>query len=358
MSTTSPFSAIIADSSRLGSVMLERLLAPLLDVTVCADNAALDLALRQQPAALMIAHQWPGLESLLAGLRQKNPALAILLMASPESDAARLAKLSSQFDAGVIYRPYELRQVMRELLLLLSVGNGDTEHPTTDSAAVDIPDPLDMVERDQAFCRRHQLPHALLALRIDEYESLAGQLGQEVVDQSEARLFTLISNSLRREDHICQRGAGGLIVSLPGTPVAGARVLAHRLCQQVEEADLGGSLELVAGIHFLANNSDESIDDAIQQARATGELASRADHLPVLVSEAACEALDQLAPPVLQEEDAQDSDWQEMDALFDDDVEQRRQAMQRLAALLRRLDENTRMTLIDELLLASSMPDA
>lgn len=335
--------------------MLERLLAPLLEVTVCTDSAALDLALRQQPSLLMIAHQWPGLDSLLAGLRNKHPALTLLLMASPESDAARLAQLSSQFEAGVIYRPYELRQVMREILALVNSGK------TSDGAAVEtieLPHAFDTVERDQAFCQRHQLPHALLALRIDEYQSLGSQLGHTTIEQAEARLFTLVSNNLRREDHICLRDPGSLMLSLPGTPVAGARVLAHRLCQQVEEADLGASLELVAGIHFLAKNSNESLDAAIQQARTTCELASRADNLPVLVSEAACEALDQLAPPVLQEDDAeQDGGWQDIDALFDDDSERRRQAMQRLATLLRRLDESTRMTLVDELLLASAMPE-
>jgi hypothetical protein len=50
--------------------------------------------------------------------------------------------------------------------------------------------------------------------------------------------------------------------------------------------------------------------------------------------------------------------WQHLSVLLDKEaaiisVE----AMQQLSVILRRLDENSRMTLVDELLMASAMPD-
>jgi GGDEF domain-containing protein len=366
------FSVVIADSSRLGSVMLERLLAPLLDVVVCPDEASLDLALRRRPAMLMVANLWPGLDGLLTDVTGSGGP-AVILMASPDSDAARIASLSTRFGTGVIYRPYEARQVMREMLGLLS-----TEATTIPTATEVVPvlatthDPLEMVQRDQAFCRRHHLPHSLLALRIDEYASLQQQLGADGLAQAENSICTIITDSLRREDHLCEQAPGRLVLSLPGTPPQGARVLAHRLCQQIqnqeiEAAGLMSHFALLAGIHVVGTGQD--LADDIAQAISASELANSEDGLTVLLTDSACDQLSSATPPLLKsgEDDfsgvaphatqAQDP-WQHIAAMLDEsDAETSRDAMQQLTGLLRRLDEDARMTLVDELLLASAMPD-
>ena len=362
----SSFSVVIADSSRLGSVMLERLLAPLLDVQVCTDAGGLDTSLQQSPSVLMIANQWPGLEALLSGLAARLPALGIVLMASPESDAARIASLSERFRTGVVYRPYDARQVIRELLRLASTGQPGSDVPIVMDAA---PDPLDTLQRDQAFCRRHHLPHSLLALRVDEYATLSKQLGDKALLGAERTLLAMITDNLRREDHLCEVQPGRMVLSLPGTPAQGARVLAHRLCQrsaenEIDTGEFTAQLSLLAGIHVITSDSDD-LHQEIAQAMAVSDLANSEDDMPVLLSDSACDQLNSTAPPLLQSQQEpasaateSETPWEHLSVIFDqDDAAISREAMQQLSGILRRLDENSRMTLVDELLMASAMPE-
>jgi GGDEF domain-containing protein len=371
MHQSAPFTVIIADSSKLGSVMLERLLAPLLDVQVCADAANLATALNGQPGLLLITNQWPDLEHVLALMARQHPHLPTILTASPDSDAARLASLSEQFGSGVIYRPYEARQVIREIFGLLSLPRVgvlteavDTVHE--DEAGPSEADPLETVQRDQAFCRRHHLPHSLLALRIDEYASLSHQLGPEALAEAEHTIRAMICTGLRREDHLCAETPGVMVLSLPGTPAQGARVLAHRLCQQIQDVDIAAGellsrFSLLAGIHIITGS--DALEEDISLALATSELASSEDQLQVLLSDMACDQIGSTAPPLLQTDEQSVNDdsadpWEHIAAMLDEeDAEASRQAMQQLTGILRRLDEHARMTLVDELLLASAMPD-
>lgn len=372
MSNQGSISIVIADSSRLGSVMLERLLAPLLDVVTCTDSAGLDLALRREPALLMIANQWSGLEALLPSLSDRLPQIGIVLMASPDSDAARIASLSERFSTGVIYRPYEARQVMREIFRLISRQtsgpSGDHVPLITDSA----PDLLDTLQRDQAFCRRHHLPHSLLALRIDEYRSLGEQLGETALADAERSLMSMVTASLRREDHLCDRRPGHLVLSLPGTPAQGARVLAHRLCQQAQETDLHAGdltthLMLLAGIHIVTGSDADALEHDIAVAVSTSELANGEASLQVLLSDAACDQLGSAAPPLLQDDEPEavansaernEEPWEKIATILGkQELNDGQSAIKALSVVLRQLDESTRMTLVDELLLASSMPE-
>jgi len=361
MSSDNPARIIIADSSRLSSVILERILAPLMDVEVCTDAASLDIALRQNPALLLITHQWSGLEPLLAG--KSIP--GVILMASPESDAARLASLSERFGAGIIYRPYEARQVMREILALLSSsGNNVNTHVSSELGAPAPEESVDTVERDQAFCRRHHLPHTLLALRIDEHSELEKQLGREALTQAEKQIAELINSNLRREDHVCLQQPDKIVLSLPGTPVQGARVLAHRLCQKVHDlhfsgTDLNARFMMLAGIHFILPQGDFNVTETLSQTLAICDLANAEDNLAVLLSETACDQLERMAPPLLQSDDiTSNASWESLEALLDtSNGTENREVMERLTNILRRLDENARMALVDELLMASAMPE-
>jgi GGDEF domain-containing protein len=372
MSNQGSISIVIADNSRLGSVMLERLLAPLLDVATCTESDDLDLALQRKPALLMIANQWPGLDALLPDLSARLPRLGIALIASPDSDAARIASLSEQFSTGVIYRPYETRQIMREVFSVISRHNGQAEEYVpliTDRT----PDPLETLQKDQAFCRRHHLPHSLLALRIDEYASLGSQLGQTALADAEGKLVAMVTENLRREDHLCVQQPGQMVLSLPGTPAQGARVLAHRLCQRAQETGLsvGGlttHLMLLAGIHVVTGADADGLEQDIAIAISTSEFASGEESIHVLLSDAACDQLGSAAPPLLQEDERasssinqpgeNDTSWEKIaTTLKKQDLSDGQGAIKALSTIFRQLDESTRMTLVDELLLASAMPE-
>ena len=352
MAASSIFRAVIADSSKLGSVMLERLLAPLLEVEVCRDPSALQGALVPAPQLLLIAHQWPDLEALLD--TRIDGCTAVILMASPESDAARLATLCQRCAAGVIYRPYEARQVMREILQQLQRHRSESASDTT-AAAPRVLHDLSTLKRDQAFCRRHDLPHSLLALRIDDYDNLATQLGVAARDALEQRIVDALTAGLRQEDHLCLQRPGWLVLSVPGTPVQGARVLAHRLCQHSVLEDTGTTL--LAGVHLVTAERAGDLQRDIDQAMATCELAGMDGGLQVLLSDQACENLEQ-SIPVLGEEASSGHD--DLPLLTESLAREPTNpaTLEAVSRALRSLDEGTRMALVDELLLASSLPDA
>jgi len=386
---------IIADSSRLGTRMLEKILAPLVDVTLCRDPGQLETALASEPAPrlCLISHQWPGLEAWLASDRRQRP--GVVLLASPDSDAKRLAHLCEDHDAGILYRPYEPAQVMREVLHRTALNGpqpvrpapADTPRQTTDPAPEKHePDGAALLARDRAFCKRHGLPHSVVAIRIQDHGGLVRELGSDVVTKAEESMFEALQQRLRQEDGIVLREPGRMALTLPGTPPLGARVLAHRLCAWLQKAefeinDFHIHFTIAVGIHCLDSESAESAESALEEAQSACLVAhanhrSSAVHLSDLASEL---AIHHHAQPdeTAEEEDTPETEpaespaapatdpetlWQNVENVLQEsrsDGDSAREAvMKKLTGVLRHLDENERMALVDELLLASALPES
>lgn len=372
---------VIADSSRMGTHMLEKILAPLLDLRCCHNDDDLRDSLARNPSVCLISHQWPDLEDMLDEVLTVRPDIQLVLLASPESDSRRLATLCEHYQATLLYRPYQPTQVIRELLQRLA---GDAPAPQQEPlslGATDIAGP-ELVLRDMAFCQRHGLPMSLLALRIEDYAALSMELGETALKSMELTLLHAISDKLRREDSVCFHRPGSMAFSLPGTPPLGARVLAHRLRNQLgnEGVSVGGfqvHATLVAGIHSPENDPSAQAQQIIDEALATaGGAISTDDDSAVQFSESARACTDQLLSDNPGEADQQpepvsatpepapadpDQLWRSLEEILNsagEDADSPRQAvLQKLVRVLARLDENARMTLVDELLMASARAD-
>lgn len=125
---------------------------------------------------------------------------------------------------------------------------------------------------------------------------------------------------------------------------------------------------LLAGIHIVTGADADSLEHDIAAAISTSELANGEASLQVLLSDAACDQLGSAAPPLLQDDEqaaaASDSEeyneasWEKIaNILNKQDLSDGQGAIKALSVVLRQLDESTRMTLVDELLLASAMPE-
>ena len=371
---------VIADSSRLGTHMLEKVLAPLVELRCCHTDNELRDALANSPNLCLISNQWPHLDNVLDEMLGMRPETRLILLASPESDAHRLAQLCEQYQASLLYRPYQPTQVIREVLHRLAAGELNPPRETRSLAPTDIAGP-ELVSRDLAFCRRHRLPMSLLALRIEDYAALSMELGEDVLQGLELSLLETIASKLRREDSVCFHRPGAMVFSLPGTPALGARVLAHRLRDQV--SDDGISVDgfevhatLVAGIHNpLGDETGGEPQEQIEVALAcAGDAISGGDDSAVLFSDQAMQQSDAaLQEPTISPAPSpapaegtttnMEKLWNDLEATLaekaaSDDSDSPRQAiLGMLIKALRGLDEEERMALVDELLMASARPD-
>lgn len=87
----------------------------------------------------------------------------------------------------------------------------------------------------------------------------------------------------------------------------------------------------------------------------------------MLLSDAACDQLGSAVPPLLQEaelndsladESADDTSWKKIAVMLEkQELSDSQDAIKALSVMFRQMDESTRMTLVDELLLASAMPE-
>ena len=391
---------VIAESTRLGTHVLEKILEPYMQIRVCRDDPALNKALAAPPSPrlCLISYLWPEIDVLLAQLRQHQPPVPAVLLASPDSDPQILADLSEQFDCSVLYRPYEPTQVMREVLSqiskpmspipLASDTASDTdaaEEPVEELAPQEDPDRLlDIIGRDQAFCRRHRLPHSVVALRIQDLENLRRELGSQLCDEARSQLVDALQARLRREDGLIVSGVDRLLLTLPGTPPLGARVLAHRLCARLQREefrvrDFRIHFTIAVGIHCLPTEGEESAEDSVQQAEDAALVAhanhhTSAVHLSDAASEQAMhhvhrhEQQDEAPPLATEPADSApvtldpEALWESVQSVLTESGEDagssaRADVLKRLTATLRLLNENERLVLVDELLLASALPE-
>ena len=396
---------VIAESTRLGTHVLEKILEPYMQVRICRDDPALNaaLAVPPSPRLCLISYLWPEIDMLLAQLSQHEPPVPAVLLASPDSDPEVLAQLTEQFQCSVLYRPYEPTQVIREVLSQFSkpmaaipvaseqaVDSHEPEPVAPEPEEQDGPDQsLGILARDQAFCRRHRLPHSVMVLRIQDLENLRLELGEQICEDARSQLVDALDSRLRQEDGLVITDFDQLLLTLPGTPPLGARVLAHRLCawlqrEEFRVQDFRIHFTIAVGIHCLTGEGDETPEESLQLAHEAA-LVAHANHQTsaVHLSDAASE---QAMHHIHREEESADADetetvqepapepaavatepdpetlWESVQAVLTSaDPETagtaRTDVLNRLTATLRLLSENERLALVDELLLASALPE-
>ncbi len=364
-------SIVIADSSRLGTHMLEKILAPVADVSVCRTEEDLRTALGAGPHLCLVSYLWPGIEELFTDLHAHRPDTSIILLASPDSSPEKIARLCDEFDAGLVYRPFEPSQVIHEVMLLLSRRSDDTQAAAQNTLSVSDITGTELVLRDLAFCRRHHLSYSLLAIRIDGYALLSRELGDKVFRDLDWVLMDALSGRLRREDSICFQKPGAILLSLPGTPALGARVLAWRLKRWLGEDGIAVHgfqviLNITAGIHFIPPTGPllvpEQIQNVMDMALMAAERGSASDEerSVQLTASAQAACTDPHHDDDQTQESAPDEEalWDSLTAMLSAEQQPgsspRDVVLQRMARVLSALEENERMALVDKLLMAST----
>ena len=140
----------------------------------------------------------------------------------------------------------------------------------------------DMLARQMQRCRVNIDPLAVMVIDVDHFKLINDQHGHAIGDQVLRELALLMMTGVRPTDLVARYGGEEFIIVLPITDLAGARVVAGRLCKKVAKARMlaatGEKLPLVTislGVAQMREieTIDEFIaraDDALYQAKRNG----------------------------------------------------------------------------------------
>lgn len=237
-----------------------------------------------------------------------------------------------------------------------------------------------------SLCQRYRLPLSLLAIQLKDVASLSKQLGGDRLQRLQKQLGQAVQQRTRMEDALIAWQRGYLVLCLPGTRAAGAACVARRLEQWFQKTrftldEFTVQLDTAMAVHVADPTPQQTEEPARENVR---ELLM--DTLCLLAAEnengdgpaLSRRALDDShnAPAVTGEKNEADNGSgadgrpqrrrddaanghaspQQLrdlvDQLRDDDTT----LVSTLSPALQRLDERTRMLLIDQLLEASLIP--
>lgn len=363
MHTDSPL-AVIADASRLGGQLLKKILDPVIESQLCSSGDALMAALRNAPPVFMISHDWPDLVGTIERIGLQAPRARLILLVSADNRLEDESLLQHDEVIGTLTRPYQARDVINLIVRALRAG---LVTPETSQQVVVQDNPTtplhSVLERDIAFCKRHGLMLSAMAVQLNDYQKLCQDIGNDIVANAQQTLEQKMRVLLRHEDSICLRQPGLLILSLPGTPPMGARVLAHRICawldhEEIRQQHFNIHFSVNIGIHCCIPGGDVDIQDFLAATSFAAEEIASTGESHIHFSEYA-QSITGQGRSSAQQNQRIDSEhfWQTFETLLRHpqitDGAHQDALLEKIAPVLATLPEQQRLRLVDDLLSAS-----
>ena len=228
-----------------------------------------------------------------------------------------------------------------------------------------------------SLCQRYRLPLSLLAIQLKDVASLSKQLGGDRLQRLQKQLGQAVQQRTRMEDALIAWQRGYLVLCLPGTRAAGAACVARRLEQWFQKTrftldEFTVQLDTAMAVHVANPTPEQAEEQARENVRellmdTLCLLAAENEHGdgPALSRRALDDSHNAPAitsavngRPQRRRDDAANGHASPqqlkdlVDQLRDDDTT----LVSTLSPALQRLDERTRMLLIDQLLEASLIP--
>jgi diguanylate cyclase (GGDEF)-like protein len=94
---------------------------------------------------------------------------------------------------------------------------------------------MDFLAREISRCRRHERPLALLLVDVDHYKHINDRFGHAAGDHVLRELAGLMGELVRREECLARHGGDEFALVLPETPAEGARIVAERIRERIEQ---------------------------------------------------------------------------------------------------------------------------
>lgn len=156
---------------------------------------------------------------------------------------------------------------LRNALLYEQAVNTALKDPVTgvnNRAALDA-----FLAQKMSECARHQGRFALLMLDLDRFKSINDDYGHLAGDAVLARVAACVQRCTRSSDSVFRYGGEEFIVVLSNTGAAGARLLAERVRDSVEQLEIelgGGRISVTVSIGVAEYGAGDSAADLIERA--------------------------------------------------------------------------------------------
>jgi diguanylate cyclase (GGDEF)-like protein len=127
----------------------------------------------------------------------------------------------------------------------------------------------ELSEKEAARSRRHGLIFAVLMLDIDHFKRINDMFGHPVGDVAIKALAQVCNKALRPHDILARYGGEEFILTLPHTDEEGARVVAERIRQTVEEIELAtptGPVRFTVSIGISIYAKDLAFEQLVARA--------------------------------------------------------------------------------------------
>jgi diguanylate cyclase (GGDEF)-like protein len=129
---------------------------------------------------------------------------------------------------------------------------------------------FERLQEESARARRHRKPLSVLMLDLDHFKRVNDSFGHRIGDAVLERVGRLLRATLRAGDFVGRYGGEEFCVALTDTPLAGARIAAERIRQQVSMLTLraadGTSVEVSCSIGAAEADLTRDVMDVIELA--------------------------------------------------------------------------------------------
>ena len=140
------------------------------------------------------------------------------------------------------------------------------------TGAVNLRTFYELANREFARFKRTGEAFSLLVLDLDRFKKINDTLGHEAGDDALRKFVQIVRANLREQDIFARTGGDEFRLLLPGTPQAGAIVLAEKIRGEVNQVSLHAphgsvNLSMSAGL-CRCHPDDAGIDDIVRRADA------------------------------------------------------------------------------------------
>jgi diguanylate cyclase (GGDEF)-like protein len=128
---------------------------------------------------------------------------------------------------------------------------------------------LDLSGKEETRARRHGNPFSVLMLDIDHFKKINDTYGHPVGDLAIKALAAVCSSALRPHDILARYGGEEFVLTLPHTPAEGARTVAERIREAVEQTTVSsenGVVRFTVSIGVSTYSNGESFDHIVERA--------------------------------------------------------------------------------------------
>ena len=140
------------------------------------------------------------------------------------------------------------------------------------------------IVKDVSYAKRHRGELTLMFLEVSDFNRLFLKFGKETADDILKRVANISHSGTRNEDTLARIGLAKLAFILPSVNRVGAKRLAERVYEQIQELDIRFEETAIPittniGIAAIDINNSTSVDDVINLAEEHLQLAiSQADN--------------------------------------------------------------------------------